>query len=115
MLGLLLLLSEFMFWPFPSDWGASLSNATVRGTVVDESRRGVSGATVYAVSNVDVAQTTSDSDGEFIFLTLLPGSYRLCASSPGYALDCSPRGSEPEELLAGSEYEAIVKVSGAIR
>lgn len=115
MLGLMLLLAEFMFWPFPSDWGATLSNATVRGTVVDDSHRGVSGAIVYAVSNVDVAQTISDSDGGFIFLTLLPGSYRLCASKPGDALDCSPRGSDAEELLAGSEYEAIVKVSGAIQ
>ena len=111
----LFLLSHFFFWPAPIDWQMYQGNVAVRGTVVDEtSGQGVAGAVVYAMSDADVAQAVSDSKGHFIFLTLLPGTYRLCASEYGYAADCYPRGTQPEQLFAGFEYGATVVLSRAI-
>jgi hypothetical protein len=114
-IALLLLLSRFVFWPSPLDWQMSQENAAIRGVVVDETTgRGIQGATVYAISDADVREATSDSNGHFIFLTLLPGSYRLCASKYAYVNDCYPRGSHSEELSAGFEYWATVILSHAI-
>ncbi len=66
------------------------------------------------MSDADVQQTTADSKGHFIFLTLLPGTYRLCALKSGYAADCYPRDAHPEELYAGFEYGATVVLSHAL-
>jgi hypothetical protein len=109
---LLLLFSQFFFWSVPIDWQTNQSNVALWGTVVDEgSGRAVGGAVVYAVSGSDVRHTVSDAHGHFIFLTLLPGSYRLCASQPGDPGVCVPRGPEPQELYAGLEYGATVVLS----
>jgi hypothetical protein len=104
-----LMLSHFFFWPSPIDWQMNQSNVAVAGSVIDEqSGRGIEGARVYAMSGSDVSQAVSDSNGRFIFLTLLPGTYRVCATKSGYAANCHPRDSEPEELFAGFEYGATV-------
>lgn len=109
---LLLLLSRFFFWSAPIDWQMDQTNVSLWGTVVDEgSGRVVDGAVVYAISGSDVRKTVSDGNGHFIFLTLLPGTYQLCASKGGYAADCRPRESEPQELFAGFEYGATVVLS----
>ncbi|MBV8531782.1 MAG: carboxypeptidase regulatory-like domain-containing protein [Candidatus Eremiobacteraeota bacterium] len=111
---MLLMLSNFFFWPGPMDWQMNQQDVVIRGTVVDEATgRAVPGATVYAASPAFDARTVSDSNGEFIFLTLFPGTYRLCASKTGYALDCHPRDSQPPELFAGFEYGATVVLSHA--
>lgn len=111
-IALLLLLSRFFFWSTPIDWQTNQSNVALWGTVVDEgSGRAVRGAVVYAVSGSDIRHTISDGNGHFIFLTLLPGTYRLCASEAGYAADCALRESEPQELFAGFEYGATVVLS----
>ena len=90
-------------------------NVAISGVVVDEqSGRGIAGAIVYAVSDADNSETISDSSGHFIFLTLLPGAYRLCASKYTYVAQCYPYGSHPKELLAGDEYGATVILSHAI-
>lgn len=113
-IAVLLLLSQFFFWSTPIDWQMYQSNVAIRGTVVDEgSGRAIAGAVVYAISGADVGETTSDSKGHFIFLTLLPGTYRLCASKPGYAMDCHPIGTQPEDLFAGFEYGATIVLSQA--
>jgi hypothetical protein len=110
----LFLLSNFFFWPAPIDWQMNQQDVALRGAVVDEaSGHGISSAIVYAISDADVARTTSDSKGHFIFLTLLPGTYRLCASKDGYAADCYPQAAQPEELFAGFEYGATVVLSPA--
>jgi hypothetical protein len=112
---LLLALSHFVFGPSPLDWWIPQGNAAISGVVVDEqSGRGIADAIVYAVSDADISETTSDSNGHFIFLTLLPGAYRLCASKYTYTNQCYPYGSHPEELLAGNEYAATVILSHAI-
>jgi hypothetical protein len=109
---ILLLLSRFFFWPSFVDWQVSQMNVVVRGMVVDDQTGiPISGAVVYALSNADVARTSSDANGNFYFLTLLPATYRLCASKSGYALDCYPRESEPQALHAGFEYGATVLLS----
>ncbi len=109
---LLLLLSRFFFWSAPIDWQTNQSDVKLWGTVVDGgSGRAVGGAVVYAVSGSDVRRAVSDGNGHFIFLTLLPGTYRLCASERGDAADCRPRESEPQELFAGFEYGATVVLS----
>lgn len=112
---ILLLLSHFFFWPSFIDWQQNQQNVMLRGTVADD-RTGtpVSGAVVYALSTADVAEAFSDANGNFYFLTLLPGTYRLCASKSGYALDCYPRESEPLALHAGFEYGATVLLSQSI-
>ena len=109
---LMLVLSHFFFWSTAIDWQMNQSDVKLWGSVVDDgSGRAVAGAVVYAVSGPDVRRTISDANGHFIFLTLLPGRYRLCASKPGYAVDCRPRESEPQELYAGFEYGATVVLS----
>jgi hypothetical protein len=109
---LLLLLSQFFFWSTPIDWQTNQSVVALWGTVVDEgSGSAVPGAAVYAVSGADVERTVSDANGHFIFLTLLPGTYHLCASKAGGATECAPRGSNAQELFAGFEYGATVVLS----
>ncbi|HET6276707.1 MAG TPA: carboxypeptidase regulatory-like domain-containing protein [Candidatus Cybelea sp.] len=112
---LLLALSHFIFSPSPLDWWTPQGSAAISGVVIDEgSGRGIAGAIVYAVSDANISETVSDSNGRFVFLTLLPSTYRLCASEYGYVAQCYPRGSRPEELLAGYEYGATVILSRAI-
>lgn len=109
---LLLLLSQFFFWSAPIDWQMDQTNVSLWGTVIDEnSGRAVDGAVVYAISGSDLRKTVADANGHFIFLTLLPGTYRLCASKAGYAGECTARGTDPEELFAGYEYGATVVLS----
>ena len=111
----LLALSHFVFSPIPLDWWMPQENVAISGVVVDEgSGRGIAGAIVYALSDSDITETISDSNGYFVFLTLPPSAYRLCASKYGYTNQCYPRGSHAQELLAGLEYGATVVLSHAI-
>ena len=104
---LVLLFSHFLFAPIPLNYSVSQSDAIVRGSVVDEKTgHGIAGATVYAMSDTVVRFVKSDANGNFLFLTLLPGKYRLCAAKSGYVIDCT-RG-EANELTAGFEYGAKV-------
>jgi hypothetical protein len=113
-LAMVLALSQFFFWPSPIDWQMTQQNVVVRGTVVDgTSGRPVPGETVYATSAALDASTVSDSKGQFIFLTLFPGTYTI-----GTSKDCSEdvyglRDSAPPELFAGFEYGATIVLSDA--
>jgi Carboxypeptidase regulatory-like domain len=110
-IAILLMLSNFFFWPSALDWQMNQQNVVVRGTVVDEATGlAVPGAKVYAMSPAFDARTISDSKGDFIFLTLFPGSYYLCADKAGYGpIGCSPLYAEPPPpLFAGFEYGATV-------
>ncbi len=109
---ILFMLSNFFFWPGPMDWQMNQQNVVIRGAVVDETTgQTVPGATIYARSAALVARTRSDANGQFIFLTLFPGTYTLCASKSGYALDCQPRDPVVPELFAGFEYGATIVLS----
>jgi hypothetical protein len=106
---ILLALSQFFFWPSPIDWQMNQQNVVVRGTVVDGATgRAVPGATVYATSAAFDARTVSDSKGQFIFLTLFPGTYYLGASKNADGDIYGSRNSEPPQLYAGFEYGATI-------
>ncbi len=109
----LLMLSRFFFWPTALDWQMHQQNVVVRGTVVDDATgRPVPGAAVFATSPALNARTVSDSNGNFIFLTLFPGTYLLAASKNGTetGFNALP-GSQPPELFAGFEYGATIVLS----
>ncbi|HVN70007.1 MAG TPA: carboxypeptidase-like regulatory domain-containing protein [Candidatus Binatia bacterium] len=109
-IAVLLMFAGVFFWPSPIDWQMNQQNVVIRGAVVDEtSGRGLPGATVYATSGALDATTVTDSKGNFIFLTLFPGTYWLCASKDGYSdRGCRPRDAQPPELFAGFEYGATI-------
>jgi hypothetical protein len=80
---------------------------TVRGSVLEFNRhRPIAGAIVYARSEADVRITTSDKNGTFYFLSLLPGNYSFSASKQGYSSQCLCCRQDPQELDAGFEYLA---------
>ena len=111
-IAVLLMVSNFFFWPGPMDWQMNQQNVVIRGTVVDDGTgRAVPGATVYARSAALDERTVSDANGQFIFLTLFPGTYTLCASKNGYGLECRPRDPDVPELFAGFEYGATIVLS----
>lgn len=112
--GILIALSHCFFWPSPIDLQMNQQNVVIRGTVVDEATgRTVPGVPVYAWSLAYDAQAVSDSRGNFIFLTLFPGTYYLHATkSDGddeiYGIDSSRDYVPPPELFAGFEYGATI-------
>jgi|SRR5579871_1098460 len=106
---LLLMLSHFFFWPAALDWHMNQQNVVVRGSVVDDAGRPVAGATVYAASPAFAATTVSDAKGQFIFLTLFPGTYSLAASRNDADVDVYGSSDyEPPALFAGYEYGATI-------
>src|SRR5262245_56162615 len=63
---------------------SQVDRAVVRGRVVDAKQLPVAGAQVqlFQKSINESRQTTSGSEGEFIFVSLTPGSYRLEVEQP---------------------------------
>jgi protocatechuate 3,4-dioxygenase beta subunit len=111
-IALLFALSQFFFWPSPIDWQMNQQDVALRGAVVDENGGAVANAVVYAMSDAYQARAVSDAKGDFIFLTLFPGVYHLCASKSGAQDDCYARSLEPEHLYAGFEYGATIVMGG---
>ena len=69
-------------------WGqAQITSGVIQGTLTDESGGVVPGATVevkHLSTNLTSTQT-SDGDGRFVFLQLVPGEYSLTVTQKGYA------------------------------
>lgn len=108
-----LLLASFFISPIPLNQSVYEEVVTVKGTVVSFGHnQPITGATVYARSETDFQTTTTDDNGNFYFLQLLPGSYRFSAAKPGYE-ECRCCTQEPEWLDAGLEYLATVYMSNA--
>jgi hypothetical protein len=66
-------------------WGQNVSSS-VKGTVTDPSGAVVVGATC-ALTNDATGQTASvptQSDGGFVFATVLPGNYKITINAPGF-------------------------------
>lgn len=96
----------------------------VVGRVTYSPRRPASTAFVTATSDSEIAQTRVDAHGNYAFLTLIPGVYRLTACEPrsGRLYDLvKPTNHGPEavdeedslvELSAGVEYLANLTVTG---
>ncbi|MBV8283779.1 MAG: carboxypeptidase regulatory-like domain-containing protein [Candidatus Eremiobacteraeota bacterium] len=90
----------------------------VRGTVKSESHQPISNAKVLAYSNVGFATATTDTGGNFYFLTLLPGVYFVRAYAP--AVDMANVGNirpckddNPIRVAAGLTYLADFQFSPA--
>lgn len=111
MIAVLLALSQFFFWSAPLDWQMNQQNVVVRGMAVDEAGHPVPGATVYATSAAFDARTVADSKGQFIFLTLFPGTYYLGASNNAADDIYGSSDYAPPQLFAGFEYGATVVLS----
>ncbi|MDQ6628778.1 MAG: TonB-dependent receptor [Pseudomonadota bacterium] len=65
---------------------AQLSSATVRGSVTAEAQ-GQSGVTVTATNTASgqVTRTASRADGSYVLIGLVPGTYRIDITAPGFA------------------------------
>jgi hypothetical protein len=63
------------------------SSATLRGTVADSTGTAASGAVVSLTRDdpSSARQASVSDDGQFAFVDLLPGPYRLAIASPGFA------------------------------
>ena len=92
--------------PGASDFGnhalseVALTPARLGGVVLSPTGSAVADALVLAMPinmvNGDPLQTTSQNDGRFTFNELVPGTYKISATSPGYA------GVSSSELLLAS-------------
>jgi hypothetical protein len=86
--GLVLLVFLSLLACAPAGWGqAQITTATVQGDVLDEKGGSVPDASVQA-TNLDtnyVRAETSNADGHFVFLNLIPGRYTLTISKQGFA------------------------------
>ena len=88
-------------------------NATVQGSVVDESRAVLPGASVTAVDTSTGRETVAvtAADGRFRFDSLPPGTYQIRFELPGFAVVQIPK----LELLVGTNATVppvVLKVAG---
>ena len=65
-------------------WALAGTTGQLSGTVTDANGAPLAAAKVSAISPSQQANTTSDSSGHFIFLSLAPDSYTLAAEKQGY-------------------------------
>jgi Carboxypeptidase regulatory-like domain len=106
------LLAYLFFFPFAASQTGSGNTATLHGLVLDQNARTIANARVVATSDVDVEETLSDANGNFVFLSLLPGSYRINAIKSGYLSACMGYAdSKPAEVSAGLDYRAEITLS----
>jgi hypothetical protein len=109
------LIATSLLWQIPLDQGVGFGNAVVSGTV-RENRYTLPNTIVYATSETSVASTVTDENGRFYFLTLLPGTYRLTASKPGYIMSsCVGPPDEPRQLAAGLEYTITIWLASSCK
>src|SRR5215813_12114493 len=66
---------------------AAAQNATVQGTVVDESKASMPGATITVTELASGRQSVAvtEVDGRYRFDNLAPGTYKLRVELPGFA------------------------------
>lgn len=99
---------------FPQDVNGSPNYATVRGTVTAADRRPVARAQVIAYSSAGVQTATTDRNGHYYLMALMPGTYYIRAyriesrSWTGRERLC--RDDNPVELDAGFIYRADFKL-----
>src|SRR5215470_14527408 len=62
------------------------SNGTISGTIADSSGAVIPGVTITAANNATGVVTTvlSNDSGVYNFASLLPGTYKLSATLPGF-------------------------------
>src|SRR5437762_6143442 len=94
--------------------------ANIQGTVTDPSAAGVGQAKV-AVENLSIdvtAETTTDADGSYRFLSLAPGPYKISVkatgfskSETGFTLETNQNLNLPIALKVGAATESVVVTS----
>lgn len=95
-----LLLSAFVLWFTAGPLRAQVNLGSIRGTVEDTSRAAIPGAQL-TLQNTDtgISETaTSNGAGQFSFLNLNPGAYKLTTSAQGFTTSVQ----EHVEVLVGA-------------
>ena len=64
---------------------AEQASATIRGTITDHSGSAIGGAKVELSRGANTQETSSGEDGQFGFLSLPSGPFKLTISAPGFA------------------------------
>src|SRR2546423_489465 len=94
--------------------------ANIQGTVTDPSASGVGQAkvTLENLSNHVTAETTTDADGSYRFLSLAPGQYKISVkatgfskSETGFTLETNQNLNLPIALKVGAATESVVVTS----
>lgn len=101
---------------------ASSSQADVRGQVLDSAGATISNAklTLTDVSKGTTRTATSDSEGSYLFLGLLPSTYEIKVEASGFApkvvrveLTVGQQANVPITLTAGTVKETVDVVAGS--
>jgi hypothetical protein len=109
----LLLLVAFLI---QGTWALAGTTGSINGTVVDDTGAPISGATIAAVSPSQAASTTTDSKGNFLFLSLAPDSYTVSVTKDGYQPVSTPGvtvfadQTQTLALTSAKSLETIAKV-----
>jgi hypothetical protein len=101
---------------------ASVSNAELRGQITDEAGAAIAGATI-TVTDVTKGTTrtvTSDENGLYVVLSLLPSTYTVKVEAAGFAtktinnlrLDVGQVASLPVQLSAGGVQASVTVEAG---
>jgi Carboxypeptidase regulatory-like domain len=107
-----MLLAGLIMPAFALNDNGTASFASVRGTVTTADHQTVSNARVLAFSNVGIGVTTTDSQGRYYFLNLLPGTYTIRAYPQTEVANVQPCSEEnPVELSAGQSYLADYQIA----
>jgi hypothetical protein len=69
---------------------AQSTTGNISGSVVDDTGKPISGATVQAVSPSQTGSATTAASGRFTLLSLAPDTYTVSVSAPGYAAFSQP-------------------------
>ncbi len=69
---------------FQGTWALAATTGGLAGVVHDDTGAPIAGATVTATSPSQVATTTTDAQGHFVFLVLQPDTYTLTVAKDGY-------------------------------
>ena len=109
------ILAFTFFNPLPLGLTQSVNYAQMRGTVREVSAghhgRPIANATVFAVSDTDTVTVTSDADGRFFFMSLLPGNYHIYAAKTGFVSECMTATRDGwAEIAPGLEYGADIEL-----
>ena len=97
---------------FPETMMAQAVNGNMLGTITDQSRAAVPGATVTIteLESGAIKTTKTNESGVFDFEALQPGTYRVSATLPGHAVLCDRERNHPERAQqhAGRQYQRQV-------
>lgn len=105
-----LILAGVVFFPFASAQTGNDCCARLRGTVTTgyPSHRPVPNVRVIAMSDSDVRETRTDARGNYLFLTLLPGIYRVST----YPEKVDPTRPHPEMIVFSTWAGSVVPRPG---